>query len=291
MLAITCSTCQKKLSAKEELAGKKVKCPGCSQVTTVPTQSTANGRVGNKDLRTVPPAPNPDLPTIPPTQAMRQAVLCSQCGKTLPADAPQGLCPACMMQLGVDSAGAEQRTMPPSAANPTEVATLPPQAQTAETVAPPPAGPATEPTSADSGASFVDIPGYEILGELGRGGMGVVYKARHKKLGRLIALKMILAGGHAGEADLARFRTEAEAIARVKHANIIQIYEISEHDGKPYFALEYCDGGSLAQKIDGTPMQPKDAARMVEKLARGMEAAHQEDIIHRKQLLESSVSA
>ena len=207
---------------------------------------------------------------------MRKAMLCAQCRKAIPADAPQGLCSACMMQ-------AEQRTIPPVAAIATEALTLPPQMPRAgaDTVAPPLAEFVTEPMSADSDATFVDIPGYEILGELGRGGMGVVYKARQIKLRRLVALKMILAGSHAGEADLARFRTEAEAIARVKHTNIIQIYEIGEHEGKPYFALEFCSGGSLAQKIDGTPMLPKEAARIVALLARGMEAAHEADVIHR----------
>jgi WD40 repeat protein/tRNA A-37 threonylcarbamoyl transferase component Bud32/tetratricopeptide (TPR) repeat protein len=309
---------------------------------------------------------------------MHEALLCPQCGKPVPADAPQGLCPACMLQLGLggdsvevadsqtiaarqavadpDSptapvmATASQMTIlvncpcgkhlkvrselqgkrlkcpacggrievnaSPTASKPlpvvpiADVQTIAPQAQTKdpdqpapasavttdgfvtlppqtpvrpgeETIAPPMAEFTTEPNAATSGASPVNIPGYEILGELGRGGMGVVYKARHKKLGRLVALKMILAGGHASDADLARFRTEAEATARVKHANIIQIYEIGEHEGKPYFSLEFCVGGSLAQEIDGTPMQPKEAARMVEKLARGMEAAHQQEVIHR----------
>jgi WD40 repeat protein/tRNA A-37 threonylcarbamoyl transferase component Bud32 len=111
--------------------------------------------------------------------------------------------------------------------------------------------------------------------------MGVVYKARQVKLNRLVALKMILAGGHAGEADLARFRTEAEAIARLQHPHIVQVFEIGEHEGKPYFSLEFCAAGSMAQKLDGTPLPPMEAARLVETLARAMEAAHQKGIVHR----------
>ena len=125
----------------------------------------------------------------------------------------------------------------------------------------------TEPgQGAAIGALSPSVPGYDILGELGRGGMGVVYKARQQRLQRLVALKMILAGSHAGPSDLARFRTEAEAIVRIQHANIIQIYEVGEHEGKPYFSLEYCGGGSLAQHHDGTPMTAADAARLVEML-------------------------
>jgi tRNA A-37 threonylcarbamoyl transferase component Bud32 len=125
------------------------------------------------------------------------------------------------------------------------------------------------------------IPGYEILGELGRGGMGVVYKARHLKLDRLVALKMILAGGHAGAGDLARFQTEAHAIARLQHPNIVQVYEVGEHEGKPFLALEFCAGGSLAQKLNGTPLPPREAAALMETLARAMQTAHEQHIIHR----------
>jgi hypothetical protein len=139
----------------------------------------------------------------------------------------------------------------------------------------------TETESPASAPTLVSIPGYEILGELDRGGMGVVYKARQVKLNRLVALKMILAGRHAGQSELARFRTEAEAIAALQHPHIVQVFEVGEHEGKPYFSLEFCAGGSLAQKLDGTPLPPKEAARLVETLARAMEAAHQKGIIHR----------
>jgi serine/threonine-protein kinase len=125
------------------------------------------------------------------------------------------------------------------------------------------------------------VAGYEILGELGRGGMGVVYKARHVKLNRLVALKMVLAGAHAGESDLARFYTEAEAVAQLQHANIVQIYEIGEYDGLPYFSLEYVNGGSLGGKLAGQPQPPREAARMVETLSLAMAYAHLHGIIHR----------
>lgn len=201
---------------------------------------------------------------------MAQALLCPQCGKTVPADAPQALCPACLMQVGLESGAA-------STAREQGAGTQPPMPTAVFDVDSARSGPIVVAPERDKPA----IPGYTILGELGRGGMGVVYKARHVALGRLVALKMILAGSHAGATEIARFRTEAEAIARLKHENIIQIYEVGEHEGKPYFSLEYCGGGSLAQKINGTPLQPREAARMVESLARGIEAAHREDIIHR----------
>ena len=127
----------------------------------------------------------------------------------------------------------------------------------------------------------VTVPGYDILDELGRGGMGVVYKARHRRLQRLVALKMVLAGAHVGQIGLARFRAEAEAVAKLLHSNIVQIYETGEHEGRPYFSLEFVDGGSLDKRIAESPTSPRAAAQLVETLARTMEFAHQRGIVHR----------
>ncbi|HEX5269736.1 MAG TPA: serine/threonine-protein kinase [Gemmataceae bacterium] len=154
--------------------------------------------------------------------------------------------------------------LPPEAGAATEAPTLPPDGPTAPAV-----------------PGRVAVPGYEVLGELGRGGMGVVYQARQTKLGRVVALKMILSGAHAGGADLARFRTEGEAVARLQHPNIVQIFEVGEHDGLPYFSLEFCGGGSLEKKLAGTPLPPREAAALVEQLARAMGAAHKRGVVHR----------
>jgi WD40 repeat protein/tRNA A-37 threonylcarbamoyl transferase component Bud32 len=132
-----------------------------------------------------------------------------------------------------------------------------------------------------SAARSPQVPGYDLLEELGRGGMGVVYKARHHRLNRLVAIKMILAGGHAGEAELTRFKTEAESLARLQHPNIVQVHDVGEQNGTPYFSLEFCAGGSLDRKLRGTPLPPLEAARLIEILARAVHAAHQAKVIHR----------
>jgi WD40 repeat protein len=136
------------------------------------------------------------------------------------------------------------------------------------------------------GSGLPSVPGYEIVGELGRGGMGVVYKARHLRLDRLVALKMILSGVYAGPHELARFRTEAEVIARIQHPNIVQIFDVGEAplaggDGCPFLSLELVEGGSLARKLTGRPLPAREAAGLVQSLARAIHAAHQLGIIHR----------
>jgi eukaryotic-like serine/threonine-protein kinase len=127
----------------------------------------------------------------------------------------------------------------------------------------------------------LSIPGYDLLGELGRGGMAVVFKARQQSLHRIVALKMILAGSRASAEELARFRIEAEAVAQLQHPHIVQIYEIGQQNGCPYYSLEFAEGGSLAQKLDGRPWSAEQAARLIEPLAQAVHAAHQQGIVHR----------
>jgi len=140
-------------------------------------------------------------------------------------------------------------------------------------------------TGSRKGDHDLDLPekvsGYVILGVLGRGGMGVVYKALQPGLNRLVALKMILAGEYAGRREVARFRSEAEAVAQLQHVNIVQIYEVGEDAGRPYFSLEYIDGVSLSKKVNGTPLPPRQAAELLMQLAHAVEYAHQKGIIHR----------
>jgi hypothetical protein len=191
--------------------------------------------------------PNPDFASVPDR------------ADAMPAD-PEPAAPA-------------DGTLPPRPASPTvdyvsagppDTATLPPSLRVATPA-----------------LASVHLPGYEILGELGRGGMGVVYKARQVGLNRLVALKMILAGGHASAGELDRFRTEGKAVARLQHPNVVAIHEVGEQNGLPYFSLEYCEGGSLAARLHGTPWEPAKAAALVETLALAMQAAHERGIIHR----------
>lgn len=125
------------------------------------------------------------------------------------------------------------------------------------------------------------VPGYEIESELGRGGMGVVYLGRDQRLNRPVAIKMILAGEHAGPTERERFRREAEAVAALQHPNIVAIYEVGEADGRPYLAFEYVSGGNLASRLDGSPWAARASAEVVEVLARAVHYAHGRGIVHR----------
>src|SRR5262245_10518813 len=125
------------------------------------------------------------------------------------------------------------------------------------------------------------VPGYELPGRLGQGGMGAVYRARHRGLDRVVALKVIRQGAEADAGERARFRTEGEAAARLQHPGIVQVFEVGEHRGVAYMALELCDGGNLAEWSRRSPLAPHQAARVVEQLARAMQHAHSRGVIHR----------
>lgn len=127
----------------------------------------------------------------------------------------------------------------------------------------------------------LSIPGYELLNELGRGGMGVVYQARQASLNRIVALKMVLSGAYTGEVERRRFIQEAQSVARLKHPNIVQVFDFGEHHGHLYYAMEYLEGGNLTTRIKGKPQPATWAAQFVEVLARAVQHAHEAGILHR----------
>ncbi len=154
-----------------------------------------------------------------------------------------------------------------------EVAALLPEPGTPPDVA----GPGPEP-----GPGYLpQVPGYRVEGVLGQGGMGVVYRAWHQRLQRPVALKMLLAGPHARPIEQERFQREAQAVAALQHANIVQVYDVGDVDGRPYFTMELVGGGNLADHIDGVPQPARQAAALVATLADAVHAAHQSGIVHR----------
>ena len=152
-----------------------------------------------------------------------------------------------------------------------EVGTLFPPSPGLESVTPPPAPPTELPR----------IRGYDVQRVLGRGGMGVVYSAWHRRLRRPVAMKMLLAGAYALPQELERFLREAETVAGLQHANIVQVLEAGDVDGRPYFTMEFVEGGSLAQKLTGTPQPARQSADLMAVVAEAVHAAHKHGVVHR----------
>src|SRR5260221_13877093 len=130
-------------------------------------------------------------------------------------------------------------------------------------------------------AELPTVPGYELLGEVGRGGMGVVYKARHADTGRVVALKVLRDGAFAGSRERERFRIEADAAARMRHPNIVEVYEVGEHAGRPYFAMEFVEGGGLDRHLAGRPLPIPEVAELIRTLALAVAHAHERKVVHR----------
>jgi serine/threonine-protein kinase len=143
----------------------------------------------------------------------------------------------------------------------------------------PPSG--EPPPQPPGGTTLPQIPGYEVEAVLGRGGQAVVFRAQHLRLNRPVALKTVLAGAYAGPREQACLQREAEAVARLRHPHIVQVYDVGNHEGRPYFTMEYVEGGSLAQKLAGAPQPARAAAQLVATLAGAVQAAHACGIVHR----------
>jgi serine/threonine protein kinase len=184
-------------------------------------------------------------------------------------------CPELRVQveqhIAVIAAHVSPATEPPSERAPHPSSTFPPTIPDLSPTPPPPIS--------SIGAPLV--PGYDIECELARGGMGVVYRARQMPLNRVVALKMILSGVYASPEERLRFLSEAKVVASLSHPGIVQLHDFGTHGGTPYFAMEYCPGGTLAQRLHGTPLPVREAASLVEQIARAVQAAHEKGIIHR----------
>src|SRR5216117_1856157 len=189
--------------------------------------------------------------------------LCAKCGAKFSSDAPRGVCPACLLETGLGLLADEAVAGVGDPGRHDGVSAL----DRKKAVRPP--------------KMLGDFGDYELLEEIGRGGQGVVYRARQKSLNRTVALKVIGLGHWATEAHLKRFRREAESAASLEHPCIVPIHEVGERDGSCYFSMKFIEGGQLDEEIGGEPMPVRRAVELIAKLARTVHYAHEHGILHR----------
>ena len=196
--------------------------------------------------------------------------VCGKCGTKIFSDAPEGLCTGCVLETAL-------RIFPEAVAgvaDPVRADKLPRDESKAE--------PLVRTTAKDFGSKLLgELGDYELLEEVGRGGQGVVFRARQKSLNRIVALKVIGLGQWATKAHLKRFRLEAEAAASLDHPCIVPIYEVGERDGQCYFSMKFVEGGQLDEVVKHTPLSIRQAVELIAKVARTVHYAHEHGILHR----------
>src|SRR5438067_1966389 len=204
-----------------------------------------------------------DIPVM-----IRVIRICRNCGAKIFSDAPEGLCTGCVLEAalgmavaGGDDPGHAASSMPPT--TPDDLA------------------PASSKKTARAVELLGELGDYELLEEVGRGGQGVVFRARQKSLNRTVALKVISLGQWASKAHLKRFRLEAEAAAKLEHPGIVPIHEVGERDGSCYFSMKFIEGGQLDEVVRRAPMSIRQATELIAKVARTVHYAHQHGILHR----------
>jgi eukaryotic-like serine/threonine-protein kinase len=190
---------------------------------------------------------------------MSAASSCRECGSPLPAGAQRGVCPRCILRLAMTPALAAE---PPGTDPPGMIHLV----LSDGTTAPLP---------------FRELGDYELIEEIGHGGMGIIFKARQRSLDRIVALKLIRAGSLARPGDIARFRTEAAAAARLQHHHIVAIHEVGEHQGQHFYSMEFVPGHSLSHELRRRTFAPLEAARLMQSVAEAIDFAHQRGILHR----------